>query len=145
MRRAAIALPALFLSVLPTLAVAKPADHITITRDEWGIAHVHGSTDADAVYGMIYAQAQDDFPRIERNYLVNLGRLAEAEGEQEIWTDLRQRLFIDPAHLQELYRASPPRMQALMRAWAAWSGASLRGRTACRSRPRTAPTAMRCC
>ena len=104
-----------------TAALAAPVapDRITIARDEWGIAHVHGHTDADAVYGMIYAQAEDDFPRIERNYLVNLGRLAEAEGEGALWQDLRQRLFIDPAHLQQLFRASPPRMQALMRAWAA--------------------------
>jgi acyl-homoserine-lactone acylase len=69
------------------MAMAHPAkapstvDRVTITRDEWGIAHVSGQTDADAVYGMIYAQAEDDFPRIERNYLVNLGRLSEAEGK----------------------------------------------------------------
>jgi acyl-homoserine-lactone acylase len=63
----------------------KRAQRVTITRDEWGIAHVRGKTDADAVFGMIYAQAEDDFPRIERNYLIALGRLAEAEGEKEIW------------------------------------------------------------
>ena len=54
---------------------------VTITRDDWGIAHVHGKTDADAVFGMIYAQAEDDFNRVETNYLNALGRLAEAEGE----------------------------------------------------------------
>jgi acyl-homoserine-lactone acylase len=57
------------------------ADNVTITRDEWGIAHVRGRTDADAVFGMIYAQAEDDFNRIEVNYLNAMGRLAEAEGE----------------------------------------------------------------
>src|SRR5579883_976009 len=69
----------------------------TITRDDWGIAHVHGKTDADAVFGMIYAQCEDDFNRVETNYLVSLGRLAESEGEDKIWQDLRQRLFLDPA------------------------------------------------
>ena len=54
------------------------ADRVLITRDDWGIAHVHGKTDADAVFGMIYAQAEDDFNRVETNYLVALGRLAEA-------------------------------------------------------------------
>src|SRR5271155_5857935 len=75
---------------------------VTITRDDWGIAHVMGHTDADAVFGMIYAQAEDDFNRIETNYLVNLGRLSEAagDGETAIWNDLRQRLFIDPRTLQ---------------------------------------------
>ena len=56
----------------------------TITRDTWGIAHIHGKTDADAVFGMIYAQAEDDFNRVETNFLNGLGRLAEAEGEGEI-------------------------------------------------------------
>jgi len=69
---------------------------VTILRDDWGIAHITGTTDADAVFGMIYAQAEDDFPRIEANYLTALGRTAEAEGESALWQDLRQRLFIDP-------------------------------------------------
>ena len=55
---------------------------VTITRDDWGIAHVHGHTDADAVFGMVYAQAEDDFNRVETNYLTALGRTAEAEGEK---------------------------------------------------------------
>ena len=69
-------------------------ERVTITRDDWGIAHVKGKTDADAVFGMIYAQAEDDFPRIEANYLTNLGRTAEAEGEKAIWQDLRARLYV---------------------------------------------------
>ena len=54
---------------------------VTITRDDWGIAHVHGKTDADAVFGMAYTQAEDDFNRVETNYLNSLGWLAQAEGE----------------------------------------------------------------
>src|SRR5689334_20793722 len=73
------------------------AARVTITRDDWGIPHINGRTDADAVFGMIYAQAEDDFSRIEANYLTALGRTAEAEGEEAIWGDLRQRLFVDPA------------------------------------------------
>lgn len=94
------------------------AARVTITRDEWGIAHVHGRTDADAVFGMIYAQAEDDFNRVETNYVVNLGRLAEAEGEGAIWQDLRQRLFVDPETLQADYAGSPAWLQKLMQAWA---------------------------
>jgi acyl-homoserine-lactone acylase len=91
---------------------------VTITRDDWGIAHVHGHTDADAVFGMIYAQAEDDFPRIEANYLTSLGRAAEAEGPHALWQDLRQRLFIDPEDLKARYVASPAWLKALMDAWA---------------------------
>ena len=91
---------------------------VTITRDDWGIAHVKGKTDADAVFGMIYAQAEDDFHRIEVNYLNAMGRLAEAEGERAIWSDLRMKLFIDPAELQAQYAASPEWLKLLMNAWA---------------------------
>ena len=37
------------------------AKNVSIVRDDWGIAHVTGKTDADAIFGMIYAQAEDDF------------------------------------------------------------------------------------
>lgn len=96
----------------------RQAQAVTITRDDWGIAHVHGKTDADAVFGMAYAQAEDDFNRIETNYLNSLGRLAEAEGESAVWQDLRMKLFIDPAQLQAMYANSPDWLQALMDAWA---------------------------
>jgi acyl-homoserine-lactone acylase len=94
------------------------AQRVTILRDHWGVAHVYGKTDADAVFGMIHAQAEDDFKRIEVNYLNALGRLAEAEGEKAIYSDLRMRLFIDPADLQARYRTSPVWLKALMNAWA---------------------------
>ncbi|HEY4974210.1 MAG TPA: penicillin acylase family protein, partial [Steroidobacteraceae bacterium] len=56
------------------------AQQVRIIRDNWGIAHIYGKSDADAVFGMIYAQAEDDLNRIERNYLISLGWLAQAEG-----------------------------------------------------------------
>lgn len=94
------------------------AQDITITRDDWGIAHVRGATDADAVFGMIYAQAEDDFNRVEVNYLNSMGRLAEAEGEGEVYRDLRMKLFIDPDELKTEYAASPDWLKKLMDAWA---------------------------
>jgi acyl-homoserine-lactone acylase len=90
----------------------------SITRDDWGIAHIHGKTDADAVFGMAYAQAEDDFNRVETNYLVSLGRLAEAEGESAVWKDLRQKLFIDETQLRAMYGRSPAWLKALMDSWA---------------------------
>jgi acyl-homoserine-lactone acylase len=91
---------------------------IDIVRDDWGIAHIHGKTDADAVFGAIYAHAEDDFNRVETNYLNSLGRLAEAEGEAKVWQDLRQKLFIDPVELKKLYGESPAWLKSLMNAWA---------------------------
>src|SRR6201987_5318958 len=90
------------------------AANITIVRDDWGIAHVYGKTDADAVFGAEYAQAEDDFNRVETNYINAMGRLAEAEGEGKIYQDLRMKLFIDPVELKKDYEASPPWLKQLM-------------------------------
>ncbi len=91
---------------------------VTITRDDWGIPHIRGKTDADAVFGMIYAQAEDDFNRIETNYINAMGRLAEAEGEGAVWQDLRMKLFVDPDSMRAKYATSPVWLKRLMNAWA---------------------------
>jgi acyl-homoserine-lactone acylase len=96
----------------------RQAQRITIVRDDWGIAHVRGRSDADAVFGMVYAQAEDDFNRVETNYINSMGRLAEAEGERALWQDLRMKLFVDPAALKADYAASPAWLRTLMDAWA---------------------------
>src|SRR5271154_604930 len=96
----------------------REAANVTIVRDDWGIAHVHGKTDADAVFGMEYAQAEDDFNRVETNYINAMGRLAEAEGESKIYQDLRMKLFITPAELKFQYAQSPAWLKALMTAFA---------------------------
>jgi acyl-homoserine-lactone acylase len=96
----------------------RQARNVTIIRDDWGIPHIHGKTDADAVFGLTYAQAEDDFNRVETNYLNAMGRLAEAEGESAIYQDLRMKLFIDPDSMKVKYAASPEWLQALMNAWA---------------------------
>ncbi|MDX2270133.1 MAG: penicillin acylase family protein [Bryobacter sp.] len=94
------------------------AGKVQITRDDWGIAHIRGKSDADAVFGMIYAQAEDDFPRVELNYLNAMGRLAEAEGEEKVFQDLRMKMWIDPVELQAMYRTAPEWLKKLMQAWA---------------------------
>jgi acyl-homoserine-lactone acylase len=94
------------------------AKNVTIIRDDWGIAHVYGKTDADAVFGAEYAQAEDDFNRVETNYINAIGRLAEAEGESKIYQDLRMKLFIDPEQMKKQYDASPAWLKNLMNAFA---------------------------
>ena len=127
LRRSLPALAALLLSAALPAGTAhadegerlrRTAEHVRIVRDDWGVAHVHGGTDAQAVFGMIYAQAEDDFPRVEANYIASLGRRAEVEGEGAIWDDLRQRLFVDPADLRRAFGRSPHRLRTLMTAWA---------------------------
>jgi acyl-homoserine-lactone acylase len=94
------------------------AQRVTIIRDDWGIAHIYGKTDADAVFGMEYAQAEDDFNRIETNYINAMGRLSEAEGESRIYQDLRMKLFIDPVAMKTQYAASPEWLKTLMNSFA---------------------------
>jgi acyl-homoserine-lactone acylase len=96
----------------------REAGNVTIIRDDWGIAHVYGKTDADAVFGMEYAQAEDDFNRVETNYINAMGRLAETEGESKIYLDLRMKLFIDPTVLKQQYTSSPTWLKALMDSFA---------------------------
>ena len=96
----------------------REAQNVTITRDDWGIPHVHGRTDADAVFGMIYAQCEDSFVRVEDNYLTALGWTAQARGKSAIWADLRYQLFIDPVVLKQDYAKSPAWLKQLMNAWA---------------------------
>src|SRR6185503_12539482 len=125
MRKLSLALSALALASTasaqaPTklAALEQRAKTITIARDDWGIPHIKGKTDADAVFGLVYAQAEDDFNRVETNFINAMGRLAEAEGEREIYRDLRMKLFIDPDTLKAEYAASPVWLKALMDSWA---------------------------
>src|SRR5437870_8377095 len=94
------------------------AQSVTITRDDWGIPHISGKTDADAVFGLLYAQAEDDFNRVETNYFNALGRAAELEGEGAIYRDLRMRLINNSDSLKALYSRCPAWLQSVMNAYA---------------------------
>ncbi|WP_245319068.1 penicillin acylase family protein [Hymenobacter elongatus] len=94
------------------------AKQVKIVRDNWGVPHVYGKTDADAVFGLLYAQCEDDFARVEDNYIVNIGRLAEVEGEAALYQDLRARLFLDSTQAISIYRKSPAWMKQLLNAFA---------------------------
>lgn len=96
----------------------KQAQQVSIIRDNWGIPHVYGKTDADAVFGLIYAQCEDDFPRVERNYIEKLGRLAEVKGKTALYADLLIRLLIDTAEAKLDYTKAEPWLKKLLEAWA---------------------------
>lgn len=95
------------------------ARNITIIRDKWGIPHVYGKTDADAVFGLLYAQCEDDFKRVELNYVEKLGRLAEINGEKDLFNDLQIRLLIDSAEAIADYQKAQPWLRKLLDAYAA--------------------------
>ncbi len=98
--------------------LAERAQRVTIIRDDFGVPHIYAKTDADAVFGLLYAQAEDDFPRVERNYYWAIGRLAEAEGEAALFSDLRARLYMTTDEAKAAYAAAPPWLKELCIAFA---------------------------
>jgi acyl-homoserine-lactone acylase len=94
------------------------AKNITIVRDNFGIPHVYGKTDADAAFGLLYAQCEDDFPRVEMNYIEKLGRLAEVNGEKDLYNDLLIRLVIDSSDAIKDYNNAPIWLKKLCNAYA---------------------------
>ncbi len=96
----------------------KQSKNISIIRDNWGIPHVYGKTDADAVFGLLYAQCEDDFSRVEYNYIEKLGRMAEVKGESFLPDDLYIKLIIDSAEAMADYRKSPNWLKKLLNAYA---------------------------
>jgi acyl-homoserine-lactone acylase len=96
----------------------KIAQQVTIIRDNWGIAHIYGKTDADAVFGMLYAQCEDDFKRVEMNYIDKLGRLAEVKGQSVLYNDLETRLLIDADEAKTDYKNAAPWLKKLLNSYA---------------------------
>ncbi|WP_373519909.1 acylase [Pricia sp.] len=94
------------------------AENVNIIRDDFGIPHVYGKTDADAVFGLLYAQCEDDFNRVEQNYIWATGRLAEMEGEEALFSDLRAKLFMTEEEAKTNYKKSPEWLKKLCDAFA---------------------------
>jgi len=94
------------------------AERVEIIRDDFGVPHIYAKTDADAVFGMLYAQAEDDFKRVERNYIWATGRLAEVKGEEALYSDLRARLYMTTDEAKAAYDGAPQWIKDLCDAYA---------------------------
>lgn len=96
----------------------KEAAQVTIIRDNFGIPHIYGKTDADAAFGLLYAQCEDDFKRVEMNYIEKLGRLSEVNGKKDLYNDLLIKLVIDSAGAVSDYNNAPSWLKKLCNAYA---------------------------
>ncbi|RAI87921.1 acylase [Algoriphagus yeomjeoni] len=94
------------------------ASRVEILRDDYGIPHIYGKSDADAVFGLLYAQCEDDFRRVERNYIWATGRLAELEGAEAIYSDLRANMYMTEAEAKAAYESAPDWLKDLCVAFA---------------------------
>ena len=94
------------------------AKNTEIIRDDFGVPHIYGKTDADAVFSLLYAQCEDDFNRVEHNYIWAIGRLAEVEGEELLYSDLRAQLYMTKEEAIGTYEKSPEWLKDLCVAFA---------------------------
>lgn len=90
------------------------AQKVTIIRDNWGVPHIYGKTDADAVFGLLYAQCEENFNKVEENNLEMMGRLSEVYGESQLYNDLQMRLIYDTAAAIADYKRSPLWLKKLL-------------------------------
>lgn len=91
----------------------------TIHRDTWGVPHIFGATDADVVFGYGYAQAEDNFPQLEDNYIHAIGRAAEINGEADVAFDVAVRAFEIEKLSKDEYTKAPANMRRLYDAYVA--------------------------
>src|SRR5262245_17964506 len=101
------------------------ASHVTIYRDSYGIPHVFGETDAATMFGFAYAQAEDNFWRIEDNYIRSIGRRAEVDGLDGLTSDQRNRALEIPRLARAEYGRLPTNMRVLLDGFAAGLNAYL--------------------
>ncbi len=92
--------------------------NVTIIRDSFGIPHIYGKADADAVFGLLYAQCEDDFKRVEMNYIEKLGRMSEVKGISSLYDDLLIRMVIDSSDAISDYKKAEPWLKKLLDAFA---------------------------
>jgi acyl-homoserine-lactone acylase len=95
------------------------AEQVMIYRDAYGVPHVHGETDAAAVFGYMYAQAEDALGEVEREVAEMTGRLAELEGEAAVSWDLYVRALETERLSREEYERASPFFRGMAEAWAA--------------------------
>ena len=98
--------------------LARFSKNVMITRDQWGIAHIAGNSDADAVFGMLYAQCEDDFQRVEMNYIEKLGRQSEIKGKNYMFNDLETRMLLNQSDAKKDYKKAPLWLKKLLNAYA---------------------------
>ncbi len=113
----------------PTDSATAMARTVTIYRDRYGVPYVHGPTDASAVFGFAYAQAEDHFSQVEDSYIHALGRAAEAYGASKIAEDWLNRALEVASLSRAEYERLGPRPRQLCDAFAAGLNYFLASRT----------------
>lgn len=99
--------------------LVKRAQDVTIYRDQWGVPHIYGKTDADTAFGMGYAQAEDNFAQLELGFIIGIGRSAELLGEEALLSDWVVHSFENTEISKRDYENAEPAIKALLDGYAA--------------------------
>ncbi len=94
------------------------AKRVSIVEDQYGVPHIYGKHDADAVFGLLYVECEQNFSRVERNYIEIMGRLSEVEGEKKLYDDLQMRLIYDSTAAKKDYDTCARWFKDLLNAFA---------------------------
>src|SRR5262245_6658842 len=97
----------------------KLARSVTIYRDKFGVPHVFGKTDSSVIFGLMYAQCEDNFWQLETDLIRSTGRAAEIEGEKWLAPDLAYRAFEVEKLSKVEYERLPAKSKVLCDAFAA--------------------------
>ncbi len=93
------------------------AQSVTIRRDEWGVPHIDGPTDASVAFGMAYVQCEDYFWQVEDSYIQSIGRYAEIVGPDGLPADVLNRMFEIPQRAKQELADMPEKFRAIMSAY----------------------------
>lgn len=105
--------------VLIAAAVCAFAEKVELLRDEFGVAHIFGSTPAGAAYASGYAQAQDRLEELMRNYRKAEGTMSEAFGPEWYRHDVLQRMWGHRRVAEEHYKELNANMRAIVEGYCA--------------------------
>lgn len=91
---------------------------VRIRRDDWGVPHILGRTDADAAFGLAYAQSEDDFATLQDVVLATRGVLARDKGKGAAPTDYVVALLDVWPTVDRHYAELPTDLRKVMEAYA---------------------------
>lgn len=106
-------------SAAPASLAQALAKQVLIYRDSYGVPHIFGGSDASVVFGLMYAEAEDNFWQIEDEYIRALGHAAEIYGPSQLLNDVLVRATENTRIAQAEYRNMDPASRKICDAFAA--------------------------
>jgi len=106
------------LSVDARAAPAPMTHDVRIVRDDHGVPHIFGATDADVSFGIAYAHSEDDFSTLQEVVAMTRSRLGAATGAEGAKVDYAAKLLDTDGTVARHYDALPADVRALLDGYA---------------------------